>query len=127
MNGARLEEEVWDSYANNRDLLCHESALLAEHIRTDSSSASLSVLPDLESDEKLESEGDPRTYAHRSYERKSGNRKKKIDSIKNRGLPIVCECCSFDFEKTYGERGGTSSKYTTLSLCQSSQLVKNFE
>lgn len=63
------------------------------------------LLPDLESDEELESEGDPRTYAHRSHERKSGNRKKKIDSVKNRGPAIACECCGFDFEKTYGERG----------------------
>ena len=104
-NGARLEEEVWSSYANDRDLLRREAALLAEHIRADNSSASSALLPDLESDEELESEGDPRTYAHRSYERKSGNRRKKIDSIKKRGLPIACECCGFDFEKTYGERG----------------------
>ena len=88
MNGARLEEEVWSSYANDRDLLHREAALLAEHIRADSPSASSALLPDLESDEELESEGDPRTYAHRSYERKSGNRKKKIDSIKKRDLPI---------------------------------------
>ena len=105
MNGARLEEEVWDSYANNRDLLRRESALLVEHIRTASSSTISSLLPDLECDDELESEGDPRTYAHRSYERKSGNRRKKIDSIKKCGQPIVCECCGFDFEKTYGERG----------------------
>lgn len=105
MNGARLEEEVWDSYANNRDLLRRESALLVEHIRTASSSTISSLLPDLECDDELESEGDPRTYVHRSYERKSGNRRKKVDSIKKRGQPIVCECCGFDFEKTYGERG----------------------
>ena len=77
MNGARLEEEVWSSYANERDLLRREAALLAEHIRADNPSPSSALLPDLESDEELESEGDPRTYAHRSYERKSGNRKKK--------------------------------------------------
>lgn len=105
MNGARLEEEVWDSYANNRDLLRRESALLVEHIRTASSSTISSLLPDLECDDELESEGDPRTYVHRSYERKSGNRRKKVDSIKKRGQPIACECCGFDFEKTYGERG----------------------
>ena len=105
MNGARLEEEVWSFYAKERDLLRREAALLAEHIRADRPSASSALLPDLESDEELESEGDPRTYAHRSYERKSGNRKKKIDNIKKRDLPITCECCGFDFEKTYGERG----------------------
>jgi len=104
-NGARLEEEVWNTYAKEHDLLRREAALLIEHIRATSPSTNTTNLPDLESDEDLESEGDPRTYVHRSYERKSGNRKRKIDSIKKRGLPIVCECCGFDFEKTYGERG----------------------
>lgn len=104
-NGAKIEEEVWERYAPNRDLLRREAALLAEHIKADSTSAGLTSVPDLESDEELESEGDPRTYVHRSYERKSGNRQKKIASHKKRGLPIVCECCGFDFEKTYGERG----------------------
>ena len=105
MNGARLEEEVWNAYVNDKDSLRREATSIAEHIKADSQSASSDPLPDLESDEELASEGDPRTYAHRSYERKSGNRKKKIDSIKKRGLPIACECCGFDFEKTYGERG----------------------
>jgi len=104
-NGARLEEEVWNFYAKNHDLLRREAALLIEHIKADISSANTSLLPDLESDEDLESEGDPRTFVHRSYERKSGNRRKKIDSFKKRGLSIDCECCGFDFEKTYGDRG----------------------
>ena len=80
-------------------------ALLVQHIRADNPSTSPAHLPDLGSDEDLDSEGDPRTYVHRLYERKSGNRKKKIDSIKKIGLPIICECCGFDFKKTYGERG----------------------
>lgn len=104
-NGARLEEEVWETYSNDHALLHHDASRLIEHIKVHSSYTSSSQLPDIEADDELESEGDPRTYAHRSYERKSGNRKKKIGSIKKRGLPIVCECCGFDFEKTYGERG----------------------
>lgn len=104
-NGARLEEEVWTTYSNDRELLRREAAHLTEHLKAGSLSISSTQLPDLETDDELESEGDPRTYVHRSYERKSGNRKKKIKSHKDRGLPLVCECCGFDFEKTYGERG----------------------
>lgn len=105
VNGARLEEEVWNTYSNKPEMLRREASLLTEHLKADTSFVSFAQLPDLESDDELESEGDPRTYVHRSYERKKGNRKKKIKSFKDRGRPIVCECCGFDFEKTYGERG----------------------
>lgn len=105
MNGARLEEEVWNTYSNELEILRREAALLTKHLKADTSSVSFARLPDLESDDELESEGDPRTYVHRSYERKKSNRKKKIKSLKDRCLPIVCEGCGFDFEKTYGERG----------------------
>ena len=105
VNGAKLEEEVWEQYANNREQLKKDAGQFAEFIRSAASDSSASDLMDLESVDDLESEGDPRTRVHRSYERKRGNRKKKIKSFKRRGLPIACECCGFDFEKIYGERG----------------------
>ena len=104
-NGSQVEEDVWKIYSKDHEALRREAAHITKHIKARSTSVSTKPIPDLESDDELESEGDPRTYFHRSYERKKGNRKKKIKSFKDRGLPIVCECCGFDFEKTYGERG----------------------
>ncbi|MFC4395592.1 HNH endonuclease [Arthrobacter sedimenti] len=61
-------------------------------------------------------EGDPDAYGevaegrlllarHLKRERNQSLRNRKIQSVKNAGLPIACEVCSFNFHKVYGHRG----------------------
>ncbi|MFB7983260.1 HNH endonuclease [Streptomyces vinaceus] len=42
---------------------------------------------------------------HQSRERNRSLRKKKIDSVIQRGGRLTCEACGFDFEQVYGDRG----------------------
>ena len=60
----------------------------------------------LEEDSELAPEGRLLVRVHRVYERNSENRRKKLAAFQrlNAGR-IFCECCGFDFESTYGERG----------------------
>ena len=99
--GNRLEGEVWEEYAENRDNLRQTAKLIKESILQGI------ALPGDGSDESLEMETEGRVIGaiHKRYERSSKNKQNKVKEFKKRYGALFCEACKFDFEKTYGNRG----------------------
>jgi 5-methylcytosine-specific restriction protein A len=100
--GNRLEEEVWNSFANDPAKL----GQTANAIRLNVSKGPIPIAPNEEDDELEEAEeGRILTRIHRSRERsRELVEKKKAAALKLRGR-LRCEACSFDFKAVYGPRG----------------------
>lgn len=62
-------------------------------------------IDDSDEDDTEAAEGRLLLARHRRRERNRGLRNRKIRSVKEAGLPVACEVCSFDFHTTYGHRG----------------------
>ena len=54
---------------------------------------------------------------HRVWERKSGQREKKIRSVQARGDALACEACGFGYEESHGDRGQAPSNPATSNRC----------
>jgi 5-methylcytosine-specific restriction protein A len=101
--GNRLELKVWEEYGNDQPRLKKVAAVIRSFIESD---VPVSASDMVEEDTELAPEGRLLVRVHRSYERKPENRLKKLAAFRkaNNGR-IFCECCGFDFEATYGDRG----------------------
>jgi 5-methylcytosine-specific restriction enzyme A len=100
--GNRLEEEVWNEFASDRDRLRSVAASIKATLRsTELRKEAFAAQDDVEEAE----EGRLLTRLHRTRERN----RKLVDTRKRQALEahgtLACEACGFDFEKTYGERG----------------------
>jgi 5-methylcytosine-specific restriction protein A len=101
--GNKLELVVWAEFANNRDALKKVVALILDV--TDATTAETAlVLSD--SDLTEAAEGQLLTRMHSYRERNAAIvKRKKATCLKQYGQ-LRCEGCGFDFEVTYGKRGG---------------------
>jgi 5-methylcytosine-specific restriction protein A len=97
--GSKGEEEVWSNFSSNPSLLRDTAASIRAAILSDV------VLADVAEDSTLAGEGRVLTRVHRVYERSPENRTKKHAAFKKEHGAVFCECCGFDFGKTYGVRG----------------------
>lgn len=94
--GGKLEEAIWNEFADDRERLHH----LAEAIAQGYQSVSTDVQLDDE-DERDFPEGRVLYRLHRLRERNASLIKKK----KERATSLKCEVCGFDFFAAYGEIG----------------------
>ena len=103
--GNRLEQRVWEQFGTHHVELHARSTQLRAFI------AATIVVSDVEDDVQvidgaLASEGRLLVRVHKTYERSKSNRNRKIQQFqKQHNGRVFCECCGFDFERTYGERG----------------------
>ena len=98
--GNQREQRVWEHFAARPAELHACAEQLRLFIR-----ANIQV-GDIADDDGMESEGRLLMRVHKTYERSRANRKKKLLHFQklNNGR-VFCECCAFDFERAYGERG----------------------
>jgi 5-methylcytosine-specific restriction protein A len=116
---------VWQEYRNDQLRLRKVAAAIRSFIESDVPVSTADVLQD---DDELAPEGRLLVRVHRSYERKPENRQKKLSAFRkaNNGH-IFCECCGFDFEATYGDRGAgfiECHHQLPLSLLKPHQFTK---
>ena len=103
--GNRLERAVWERYGT-RPIELHQRAVqLRSFIASDPDVSAIEddVEPD---DAPLSQEGRLLVRVHKRYERNATNRARKLTQFRraNEGR-VFCECCGFDFERVYGQRG----------------------
>ena len=100
--GSRLEEEVWEAFANDQSRLRMVATAIRENSNDLATQSGWSL--DLDDDDEAE-EGRVLTRAHRIRERNNGLvAKKKQQVLKSTGS-LACEACGFNFRDRYGERG----------------------
>lgn len=98
--GGKLEEEIWNEFANDRDEL-HK---VANRIKNGLGTIKNEPNSNIEDDEKEFPEGKVLYRMHRQRERNQ----KMIENFKQKALEsgkLYCQVCGFDFFKTYGELG----------------------
>ncbi|MGW1837301.1 HNH endonuclease [Streptomyces sp. NPDC002067] len=101
-NGNALDVEVM------KDFLARpaEMAEVAQRIRRGLTAGEFQDLPPgAEEDDYSAPEGRLLMRRHQARERNKSLRKKKINSVLQRGGRLACEACGFDFEEVYGDRG----------------------
>jgi 5-methylcytosine-specific restriction protein A len=101
-HGGALDKEVISEFIAKPDVMHN----LAEEIRGDLAHGEPPDLPvDVPYEDTGVLEGRYLLRLHAYRERKPGLRRRKIESVRARGLPLACEVCGFDFGRVYGERG----------------------
>jgi 5-methylcytosine-specific restriction protein A len=98
--GARMDREVWNQYAEHLDLLAATALAIREHYKT------LSPI-DLIAEDGNDgvSEGGLLRAVHNRYERDSKIVRKKKRAVFELTMALKCEICHFDFAEEYGELG----------------------
>lgn len=101
--GGKLEETIWREYADQPEQLSKAANLIRDHVES-----SGSLLPiDVDEDDDYEAdESRVIMRAHKSRERDRTLVRRKKDLVRKKLGKLACEACGFDFEATYGERGG---------------------
>jgi len=102
--GSKLDIVVWSEFASNRELL--EKTAAAIRYNYPAVLVSLEAPPSsksLDDDEFLE--GKILTRLHKTRERNLAIARKKKKAILTETGGLICEVCSFDFVKVYGELG----------------------
>lgn len=100
-HGGKLDAEIWDEFANDRDRLYR----VAEAIRTNSGTVEATEVGSAVSDDEEASEGRVLTRVHKARERNRGLvKKKKAKVIADTGK-LECGICGFDFADKYGTVG----------------------
>ncbi len=100
--GGKGDEDVWSEFINRPDVLKAAAASIRANVR-ERNELRPQEYDDIEIAEA--EEGRILTRIHLSRERNRDLvKKKKLDAIRRNGS-LCCEVCSFDFERTYGERG----------------------
>jgi 5-methylcytosine-specific restriction enzyme A len=97
--GAKLEEEIWKEFADDRPKL-HQ---VAQAIRENLPLLGLTS-PEIEDDEEFP-EGAILTRTHKMRERNPSITKKKKTQVLNQTGKLECEVCGFDFNEFYGPIG----------------------
>ena len=98
--GSKLEQEVWDQYADNQKQLRKVAKAIADNFP-----ALDPVAPTEDDYDEEASEGKVLTRVHKSRERNSKIVQRKKKRILDEAGSLVCEACGFDFVKKYGELG----------------------
>ncbi|WP_373062522.1 HNH endonuclease [Gemmatimonas sp.] len=98
--GNRLEQVVWDDFADDATKL-NATALL---IRETSATAPVESLIEVDPDEEFP-EGKLLTRLHRMRERNPALVKRKKQAVLASLGALACECCAFDFFVEYGPIG----------------------
>lgn len=99
--GNKLEEEIWESFADDQDRLTSTALAIRSQLSagTDEQEAI---------DEELETEAEEGRLLARVHMRRERSRKlvrdKKQRVLKEKGK-LTCEACEFDFGAVYGDRG----------------------
>jgi len=100
--GNKLEQVVWNEFANNPTALKRVVA----NILNVTNAAMANDTPVLPEDDATEArEGQLLTRLHRYRERNTAIVKRKKASFLKKHGHLCCEACGFDFQKVYGERG----------------------
>ena len=99
--GSKLDEELFREFENNQVELRKISLSIQSWIK----SGDQIVDVDLDDDELEVQEGRLLTRVHRTRERDRKITQKKKDKVRKELGTLRCECCGFDFEKTYGQLG----------------------
>lgn len=100
--GNKLEQIVWDEFAENPGAL----KKVVANILNVTSAAMVDDAPILPDDDATEArEGQLLTRLHRYRERNAAIVKRKKAAFFKKHGHLCCEACGFDFLKVYGERG----------------------
>jgi len=102
--GNKLERVIWDEFAPNPERLYQ----VADAIRSLATPAKVSEPIrgwDADGDEEEFPEGKLLTRLHLARERNSKVIRKKKEAVLAESGRLLCECCGFDFEATYGKLG----------------------
>jgi 5-methylcytosine-specific restriction protein A len=102
-NGNKFDKDVLEDFLADPDRMHAMAARIRELLRHGEPDGS--DLPDLDTDDMAAAEGGLALRAHLRRERDPKLRARKLDDAKQRGLPIACEVCTFDFGRTYGSHG----------------------
>jgi 5-methylcytosine-specific restriction protein A len=98
--GSRLDREVWEELAGNREQI----ALLAAAIRVAMAAGEIPTTPEPDEGDMEALEGRLLYRQHRVRERDARLVKRRKELAKTTGI-LRCEICSFDFASAYGTRG----------------------
>jgi 5-methylcytosine-specific restriction protein A len=100
-NGNRLDREVLADFLSRPDDMRAQAAAIRQALADDDTEPH--EIADV--DELAAEEGGVLLRQHLRRERDARLRARKIAAARKRGVPIACEVCDFDFERTYGNRG----------------------
>lgn len=98
--GSRLDEEVWNKFSSDRELLAKTSLAIRTNYKHLNPKDTQTIDP---TEEFLE--GRVLTKIHTQKERNSKATKKKKALVLTQTGHLVCEVCGFDFFKVYGKLG----------------------
>lgn len=114
--GNRLEEEVWEEFAGDRELLAATAAAILAAKGAVSPAEVDAEVPT--SDEEFR-EGRLLTALHKRRERNSAAVRRKKASVLAATGGLACEACGFDFEAVYGKLGhGFAECHHTVPLSE---------
>lgn len=99
-SASKLDREVWDEFASDRQSLAVAAEALRQGIKV---GLDEDVLDEIESYEAKEGRVSYRIHKHLERDRKVVALRKR-DALKKHGK-LACEACTFDFLATYGARG----------------------
>lgn len=103
--GNRLDPEVLADFLADPAGMSRVAAEIRAAIERGDVDASSVAIADVDDFDDEAPEGKLLLARHMRRERNPKLRKRKIESVRAAGMPIACEVCTFDFQKTYGDRG----------------------
>jgi len=114
--GNRLEEEVWNEFADDPVLLAATAAAILGSRESVSAAQVDAEVPS--ADEEFQ-EGRLLTTLHKRRERNTAAARRKKASVLAATGSLACEVCGFDFESAYGELGhGFAECHHTMPLSE---------
>lgn len=99
--GGREDQEVWDEFARDQARVARVAKAIRSEIANPDAETNLSPEPEVEE----AAEGRILTRVHRSRERSRKLVEQKKRAILRESGHLDCECCGFNFESMYGNRG----------------------
>ncbi|NMA06510.1 MAG: HNH endonuclease [Ruminococcaceae bacterium] len=103
--GSKLEEEVWNNFSGNSDLLSKVETSIAKIAQDDNRYISNKRQLTKDEYENEIREGSLLFYVHKSYERAPKIINAKKSAALAKAGKLKCEICGFCFEDVYGEMG----------------------
>lgn len=102
--GSKLDVEVWNEFAANKELLAKTAAAIKRNYRAIGSPAETETF-DLGLEDETFLEGQILTRLHQRYDRNPFASKKKKQHVLETTGNLMCEVCDFDFYRVYGDLG----------------------
>jgi 5-methylcytosine-specific restriction protein A len=100
--GGKLEEEMWNEFADDRKRLAKVAAAIRSNYDTDEAEP---LAAEAQEEDEEATEGRILTRVHRARERNSKLIQRKKDQVLKASDRLACEVCGFDFAETYGSVG----------------------